>query len=116
MIHSFVDDHPNEWDKHLPLLTAAYRCTVHPSTGFTPNNLMLGREVTIPSDLLFPYHAAEELNPVEYVLDMQQRLTDCYHRARQHLNSASKSQKKNYDTRVVEHSYRVGDIVYKCNP
>ena len=116
MIRSFVDDHPNEWDQHLPLLTAAYRCTVHPSTGFTPNYLMLGREVTLPSDLLFPYHAAEELNPVEYVQDMQKRLTDCYHRARQHLKSASKSQKKIYDTRVVEHSYSIGDIVYKRNP
>ena len=48
MIRSFIEDHPKEWDKHLPLLTAAYRCTVHPTTGFTPKFLMFGREVNIP--------------------------------------------------------------------
>ena len=116
MIRSFTEDHPNEWDKHLPLLTAAYRCTVHPATGFTPNFLMFGREVNIPADLLFPPPADDGLTTPEYVEEMREHLTDCYNRARQHLKSAAKSQKRNYDTRIVEHTFRVGDAVYKRNP
>ncbi|VDI31120.1 Hypothetical predicted protein [Mytilus galloprovincialis] len=34
----------DNWDKHLYLLTGAYRSTPHTNTGLTPNRLMLGRE------------------------------------------------------------------------
>ena len=45
MIKGFVGDHQDNWDEHVLLLTAAYCSTAHPATCFTPNMLMLGREV-----------------------------------------------------------------------
>ena len=68
MLRSFVDHNKLDWDIHVPLLTAAYRSTVHPATGFTPNKLMLGREVNLPIDILYPRPAPQELSEVhEYV-------------------------------------------------
>jgi len=40
------------WDRHLPLLTLAYRSTAHEVTGFTPNFIMTGREVSLPLDVM----------------------------------------------------------------
>ena len=51
MISSFVDKRQQNWDEHLSLLTSAYRSAVHESTGYSPNLLMLGREVRTPIEI-----------------------------------------------------------------
>ena len=42
----------NETDKHLPIPAAAYQSCVHEKTGYTPNLLMLGREVNLSTELV----------------------------------------------------------------
>ena len=44
----------SQWDEHLALITGALRASVNRQTGLTPNKLMLGSEVNIPLDLMFP--------------------------------------------------------------
>ena len=51
MIRCYIGQNQRDWDRHIPLLTAAYRSTPHSRTGFTPNRLMLGRKVRWPADL-----------------------------------------------------------------
>lgn len=51
MIRCYADQTQKNWDEHLPLLTAACHSAQHSSTGFTPNMLMLGREVHQPQDM-----------------------------------------------------------------
>ena len=41
-----------EWDRNLPLLSLAYRSTVHEVRGFTPNFILTGREVALPLDIM----------------------------------------------------------------
>ena len=52
MLASYVNGHRNDWDDHLPYMCMAYRSTVHESTKFSPNRLMLGREVNLPLDVM----------------------------------------------------------------
>ena len=52
-VRCFVSKQQNNWDEHLPHLAGAIRSSVNISTGFTPNMLMLGREVNQPADLLY---------------------------------------------------------------
>ena len=40
------------WDKDLPLALMAMHSTVQKSTGFTPNQVMLGRETIPPGELV----------------------------------------------------------------
>lgn len=40
MLTAVVSPDQKDWDYHLPFLTAAYRATAHPATGFSPNFLM----------------------------------------------------------------------------
>ena len=41
------------WDDQLLFVLAAYRATKHNSTGFTPNRLVLGKEVLAPIDVVY---------------------------------------------------------------
>ena len=53
MMGKVVSDSQKDWDLQLPFVMAAYRSTVHASTNFTPNYLMMAREVRAPADLVF---------------------------------------------------------------
>ena len=44
----------NQLDIHLPQLAGAMGKSVNRQTGYTPNKLMLGREVNTPADIVFP--------------------------------------------------------------
>ena len=119
LIRCYVDDNQGDWDLHLPLLTAAYRSMEHPATGYTPNFLMLGREVHTPVEMLFPNTLICRKDPEtipDYVDELKQKLTETYHTVRANLKRAAKHQKRNYDTRVTEHLYHPGDVVNKRNP
>ena len=52
-VRCFVDNQVKTWDKHFGLLAGAMRSAVNRHTGYTPNKLMLGREVNNPATLRF---------------------------------------------------------------
>ena len=45
MLGKVVGETQREWDLHVPAAAAAYRAPEHVVTGFTPNFMMLGRQV-----------------------------------------------------------------------
>jgi transposase InsO family protein len=116
MISAYVDKVQSNWDENLPLLTAAYRSTVHESTNFTPNMLMLGREVHLPIELLvsgLPNDVSDApAGTSQYVMDLKKRMTDVFHHAREHLGKTAEGQKKRYDTRIAKNNYQAGNMVY----
>ena len=93
---------------------------MHQSTGrqvFTANQMMLGREVLEPIDLMLgtvDQHLQQE-TPVEYVTKLEERLKRVHKQARDTLLSAQRRQKKDYDLKVLERKYNVGDLVYLIN-
>ena len=113
MIRSYLDGSDKDWDLYIPLLTAAYRATVHPSTGFTPNFLMLGRETTTPTDVQFPRLSRPSRDIPLYVQELQERMAHCYEIARQELRQAAERQQKSHDTRLAQHPYVAGQAVMK---
>jgi len=70
---------------------------VNRSTGFTPNMMMLGREVTTPAQLMFPGPAkkAEELE--DYVSCLQDKLQRAHAVALDTLKTSIQKAKKYYD-------------------
>jgi hypothetical protein len=53
MISKFVSKKQKDWNLYLPYLMMAYRSSVHDTMGETPCFMMMGREVTLPIDLVF---------------------------------------------------------------
>jgi len=74
------------WDDNLPLLTLAYRCTLHEVTGFSPNYIVLGREVYLPLDMMIGGlpEAQRDAAP-EYVGKLKDRISECFETVRSHL-------------------------------
>ena len=54
ILRCFIRDYHEDWDVYIPLVAGAIRSTVNRSTGYTPNYLMMGREVMQPLDLMMP--------------------------------------------------------------
>jgi len=82
-----------DWDECLPSVMAANRASVHEATGFSPNRLLMGREVRMPLDLAMGLPLDindEERSAVGYIRDIQDRTMRCYDIARQHMRAAAK--------------------------
>ena len=113
MIRSYLDSDCGDWDLYIPMLTAAYRATSHPATGFTPNFLMLGRETMTPTDIEFPREGDEAAGVPEYVSSLQTQLGKCYAIARENLKAAAQRQIKYHDTRIVQNPFQPGQLVLR---
>ncbi|XP_063411880.1 protein NYNRIN-like [Mytilus trossulus] len=82
MIKTFVNKNVTNWDEYINLLLAAYRSTPHPATGFSPNNMMLGREVNIPLNLMFRSHERRTENNEDYISTIKSHFQNVYEIAR----------------------------------
>ena len=83
------------------------------STGLTPNGLVLGREVNLPADLVFPFPQQPNTNTLpEYVSELEQTLKQTHKMAREVLITTQKIMKKNYDLRALAKKYKLGDPIY----
>ena len=49
---SFVSPNQKDWDERLPLLMLAYRSAEHETTDVSPCEMMFGRHVSLPADLV----------------------------------------------------------------
>ena len=112
-VRYYVKD-TTSWDYFLPQIASAMRATINRNTGFTPNKLMLGREVNLPIDLVFPLSSDESVEPdtEDYVKSLRQALVEAHSVARDKLGSTQKVMKHTYDLRVFERSYEKGQLVY----
>lgn len=101
-------------DEQLPLLTTAYCSSQHAITGFTPNKLMLRREVHQPQDV---WSGTAELRSgraeaPEFLYNLTEGLKEAQSTAREHHRVAQERHKRTYTVRAGEHPYSVGDLVY----
>ncbi len=116
-VRCFVGKHQKSWDIFVPQIAGALRSSVNRSTGFTPNRLMLGREVVAPADLVYPCQLGEISGGCSegYVHDLECSLKLAHETARQTLKTTQTIMKKDHDLRLHCHSYKRGDIVYIRN-
>ena len=90
----------------------AYRSSEHESTGFSPNQMMLGREAELPVDLLYGPPPESRQDECQYVIDMKEHLENVHQLARKKMLKASDRQKRSYDHRAKQYSYSDGDLVW----
>ena len=116
MLAAFVNENQRTWDKDLQVLMMAYRSTPHESTKLTPNQMMLGREVSMPLDIQIGIAPEMETkDETEYVEDLRLRLENAYTTARENLGESAKRQKHYYDLKALDEPFKVGDLVWLVN-
>ena len=117
MLSMFVSRNQKDWDKFLPMVMLAYRSTAQESTGYSPNRLMLGRELTLPVDIMFGQPSNEsDCDSVDYEEDLRNKLERAYEHVRINLRKAASRQKGIYDKRVSGTIYEEGDKVWLFVP
>ncbi len=104
--------HQRDWDQYLSYFGFAYRSCVQESTQETPNNMMFGREVRCPLDLLVEGPPHEEESSTDYVADLREKLRGAYERVRHTLQLSARRQKRNYNRNTKDPEYQVGDFVW----
>ena len=111
-IRCFVDKQQNDWDVYLPQIAAALRSAVNRNTGFTPNRLMLGREVSTPAELMYPGKPLDPSTVEEFIVNLENKMLEAHDTARKTLKVNLKRARNYYnlDQSVVE--FREGDVIY----
>lgn len=112
LVASFCHDQ-KEWDKDLPLLTLAYRSSVHEVTGYSPNYIMLGREVSLPLDVMMGnLPEAERKGVPEYVCELKERMQKCFAEVRNTLKIFGERQTRYYNLKGHGDELQPGQLVY----
>ena len=99
MLAKVVSSDQRNWTDHLPGVLAAYRATVHEATDFTPNYLMLLRQVRLPNDLVWgcnPQQASFETYEQFVAYHTATQIAD-FSTVRDHLGKAAERRKSHYD-------------------
>ncbi|GBN10046.1 Transposon Ty3-I Gag-Pol polyprotein [Araneus ventricosus] len=67
----FVSKNQTDWDTHLPLFLLAYRSADHEATGCTPADMLFGRTLRLPCDILFGRPSDTASSPNEYLNNLE---------------------------------------------
>ena len=65
MLSKVADENHKNWDDCLPIVMTAYHSSIHESTGESPVEMMLGRDIQMPIDLMLGTGIEEYLQAKE---------------------------------------------------
>ena len=92
MLKKMCEEKPKDWDRYLPAILFAYREVPQASTGFSPFELLYGRTVRGPMQILKELWTGREESEVrttyQYVLDVKERLEETCRMVRENLMGA----------------------------
>ena len=112
---TMVNTHRDDWDEQARYITHAYNATEHASTGCTPNMLVMGEDIVMPSDMVYGVqgHQLEQPCTVMFVEALRQTLRESYGVVRLNLEKSASLQKVGYDTGLRHRQFKVGDKVVR---
>ena len=108
-----------QWDLWLPSVLASLRDSVHTSTGYTPFQLMFGRDARSPVSALREKWTSEQKLPKAvdtYLTELTTRMVDAQEIVQETDSRAKEKSKKYYDRKTVEDSLSVGEEVLFMSP
>ena len=104
MLQKFIHENPKRWDELLSSLLFALREVPHSSTGFSPAELVFGREIrgllNVARETWSRGDDDEKqikMSTVRYMEQLTQKIESALNAARQNVATAQQTMKKNYD-------------------
>ncbi len=120
MLRKFVAANGKDWDRWLPYLLFAYREVPQASTGFSPFELLYGRQVRGPLDVLRETwegpRSPKTRSILAHVLKMREKMEEMAELVRANLGQAQAHQKAWYDKAARQRSLQPGQKVLLLLP
>ncbi|GFX55012.1 retrovirus-related Pol polyprotein from transposon 412 [Trichonephila clavipes] len=107
-----------EWEKQLPAALFALRTITYESTGFTPAELVHGKNLRTPITLLYEnwMGTTGEVTPVvEYVFQLINRLKSCQELAIEKMEETKIKRKAWHDKNAIKREFSEENLVLKMN-
>ena len=108
-----------DWDKLLPYLLFAYREVPQSSTGFSPFELLYGRPVRGPLDIIKETWEVEKNsseNVISHVMSMREKIEEMMEIVQENLKNSQTRQKLWYDKTARERCFQPGEEVLVLMP
>ena len=113
-LRKLVDKSTEDWDLCLPYLMWAYRGTEHASTGYSPYELVYGKEMRDGLDELAERWKEDTTDPVpvvEYLRLLRERMERVRESMRENEQKAKTQHKKYHDRKTTTRDFKEGDMV-----
>ena len=115
MIKSYLKGRQRDWDRNLGALAGTYWATPHKSTGVTPNILILGRETSLPIEVILGSGGTSTGQPVtlygKYVNGLRDQMQGAHDVARKYLERNVVRMKESYDAKCSLTHCKPGDLL-----
>ena len=112
MLGTLETEKKGEWTKHIGSLVYAYNATKHDSTGYSPFELMFGRQARLPLDMVFGTQIEEGTSDLtEYGKELHERLKTAYDKVNHNADQARSKQKAQFDKKARAGKLEIGDDV-----
>ena len=117
MLGTLEEKDKYHWRDFVKPLVHAYNCTRNDTTGFSPYELMFGRQPRLPIDLVLGIHPdmGNHKTHSEYVKGLRQRLQESYSLATQNSQKMGEKNKARFDRKVRAAELFEGDRVLVKN-
>ncbi len=113
-LRKYVEKFRGEWDKAIPLLLFAYREVPCETTGFSPFELLYGRNPRGPLDILkeeWEVPSTKKESVVGYLLDVYRKLEEAKEVASRVESRKKEKTKVWYDRTARARKFEIGDLV-----
>ena len=116
MLKKLCIEKPKEWHTFIDPLLFAYREVPNESTGFAPFELLYGRSVRGPIQILKEVWTnnienMDTLTTYEHVLNLQDKLASTMEIVRENLEASREKSKKYFDKKAVQRHFKIGGKV-----
>lgn len=121
MLKKVMQQQPKLWHRFVPALLFACRESQNESTGFSPFELLMGRQPRGPMDLLARTWSdeddSEEARTVcQYLVDLKTTIFDTLKIAHDRVDEARLRQKFYHDKKSRQRKFQIGDQVLVLSP
>lgn len=121
MLRKVTNDKPEDWDQYLEGVLFAYREIPHSTTGFSPFQLMFGRQPRGPLEVVKDLCTGKNRDEIftsayEYAKDLQEKIKEQCKIAQDHIEESAKINKLYRDKQTKSRKFAKGDMVLVLLP
>ncbi|CAL9706631.1 unnamed protein product [Knipowitschia caucasica] len=117
MLGTLQEEDKVQWKNYVQPLVHSYNCTKNDTTGYSPYQLLFGRQPNLPIDIAFGLSKTDKKQAThsQYVKDLRESLTESYKIAKEHSEKNALYNKQRFDKNVRESKLETGDRVLVKN-